>query len=78
LDQVLKVQTVIDNDWCYGLGFYILLNEDGTVKTYSLVGGDPGVSFTSRYYVEEKKTYTVISNTSFGEEDMNAALAGLL
>ena len=74
MEEALKVQTVIDGDRCYGLGFYILLNEDGSIKTYSLMGEDPGLSFLSRYYVKEQRTTTIMSNTSFGAWDMNRVI----
>lgn len=74
LEEALKVQVVIEGTWCYGLGFYSLLDEQGQEVFYALIGEEPGVSFLSRYYVEDKKVLTIMSNTSSGAWDMSDAL----
>ena len=68
--KALQKRTHIECNNYYGLGFYIACHEDGSVKNYALVGGDPGVSFLSRYYVHEDRIITLISNTDFGVWDL--------
>lgn len=50
----------------YGLGFYIQKEPSGEVKNYFLVGEDPGVSFSSNYYVKEDRIVTILGNTDEG------------
>ena len=68
LAEVFSVQADIDGDWCenlhYGLGFFIQHNKEGNVTNYYLVGGDPGVSFSSNYNVDEDRIVTILGNTS--------------
>lgn len=82
LDQMLTSQVEIHGEWCenlhYGLGFFLQYNEDGSVKNYYLVGGDPGVSFSSNYYLEQDRTLTILSNTSDGADRLIEAIAPYL
>lgn len=73
-DEALSVQGVRDGNSCYGLGFFIMLGDGGKAVTYSLIGEDPGVSFFSRYNVEDGAILVVLSNTSFGAWDMMGVL----
>jgi len=72
--EALSVQSIIEDDCGYGLGFYIKIGEDGEPVTYSLVGEDPGVSFLSRYFVADGNSLVILSNTSFGAWDMMGVL----
>ena len=74
VEQALKVQVALDNNRGYGLGFFNATDEEGQIKSFSLVGGDPGVSFSSRYDVADKTVLTILSNTSYGAEIMGDAL----
>lgn len=68
LAEVLSIQADINWDdsenLYYGLGFYIQLNQDKSVKNYFLMGADPGISFSSNYYVDEERIVTILGNTS--------------
>lgn len=72
LAEVLSIQATVRGDWCenlhYGLGFWIQHNNEGQVSTYYLVGGDPGVSFSSTYTVEKNRIVTILGNTSDGAD----------
>ncbi|MDA3847597.1 MAG: serine hydrolase [Vallitaleaceae bacterium] len=61
---ILSEQTIIDDQSAYGLGVYIQYTDNHTIKNYYLVGGDPGVSFYSGYYVENDIIITIIGNTT--------------
>jgi CubicO group peptidase (beta-lactamase class C family)/protein tyrosine phosphatase (PTP) superfamily phosphohydrolase (DUF442 family) len=59
-----------DDKYGYGCGVYKLL--DGS--RYSIVGGDAGVGFDSRHFVEENITVSILSNFTNGEEDLREAV----
>lgn len=63
--EALKIQAHIEDNEYYGLGFYLSCNPDRSIKYYELVGCDPGLSFVSRYYIEDGLILTMISNTDF-------------
>ena len=50
----------------YGCGLYKRLDD----SLYAIVGGDAGVGFDSRYFVHQKITTSILSNTTNGEEDL--------
>lgn len=50
----------------YGCGIYKKLDD----SAFSIVGGDAGVGFFSRYYVNRDTTISVLSNTTNGEEQI--------
>ncbi|MFW6362425.1 MAG: hypothetical protein ACOC0D_01160, partial [Spirochaeta sp.] len=56
----------------YGCGFYTA-NVDSH-HYFTLVGGDAGVGFFTRYRPGDKQCVCVLSNTSDGEEAMRAFL----
>jgi len=54
-----------DEDGEYGYGVWID-RQDSEVKKFHVMGYDPGVSFHSAYYPEDRSTLTVLSNKSKG------------
>lgn len=63
---LLDTHVTFDETDGYGCGVYKRL--DGS--EFSIVGGDAGVGFDSRYRVEEKLTINILSNITNGEEAM--------
>jgi CubicO group peptidase (beta-lactamase class C family) len=58
----------------YGCGVYKRLDD----SMFSIVGGDAGVGFDSRYLPQEKVTINILSNITNGEEGMRGVVLGLL
>jgi CubicO group peptidase (beta-lactamase class C family) len=58
----------------YGCGIYKRL--DGSM--FSIVGGDAGVGFDSRYVVSERLTVNILSNITNGEEAMREVVLSYL
>jgi CubicO group peptidase (beta-lactamase class C family) len=58
----------------YGCGIYRRL--DGSI--FSIVGGDAGVGFDSRYLLREKLIINILSNITNGEEGMREVVLGFL
>jgi CubicO group peptidase (beta-lactamase class C family) len=58
----------------YGCGIYKRL--DGSM--FSIVGGDAGVGFDSRYLLREKLTISVLSNVTNGEDGIRYVVLGYL
>lgn len=50
----------------YGCGLYKRLDD----SLFSIVGGDAGVGFDSRYFIGQKISASILSNTTNGEEDL--------
>jgi len=70
VNEFMKIQAVIDqktNNY-YGLGLWLKKNDD-EVYPY-LLGGDPGISFSSSYSPFTKKYKFAVSNTSHGVWDI--------
>ena len=61
-NEALKAQATRGENRYYGLGFYIDHDENGVLKSYFLVGGDPGVEFYSYYFVKTNTVLTIIAN----------------
>jgi CubicO group peptidase (beta-lactamase class C family) len=58
----------------YGCGIYKRL--DGSM--FSIVGGDAGVGFDSRYLLQEKLTINILSNITNGENGIRDVVLGFL
>ena len=54
----------------YGCGVYKRLDD----SMFSIVGGDGGVGFDSRYVVEERLTVNILCNITNGENGMRKAV----
>ena len=66
----LKTHCVLDTTDGYGCGVFKRLDD----KMYAIVGGDAGVGFDSRYYVQEKLVINILSNITNGNEDMKEVI----
>ena len=62
----LKTHCTLDGTNGYGCGIYKQLDD----SMFSIMGGDAGVGFNSRYLVQEKLTINILSNITNGEEGM--------
>jgi CubicO group peptidase (beta-lactamase class C family) len=62
----LKTHATLDGTVGYGCGIYKQLDD----SMYSIVGGDAGVGFDSRYLVRERLTINILSNVTNGEKEM--------
>ncbi|PKO02661.1 MAG: penicillin-binding protein [Chloroflexi bacterium HGW-Chloroflexi-5] len=62
----LQTHERIDEKIGYGCGLYKRLDN----SLFSIVGGDAGVGFDSRYFVHHRMTASILSNTTNGEEDL--------
>jgi CubicO group peptidase (beta-lactamase class C family) len=58
----------------YGCGLYKRLDD----SMFSIVGGDAGVGFDSRYLPEEKLTINILSNITNGEDGIRDVVLGFL
>jgi len=58
----------------YGYGIYKLLDN----SMFSIVGGDAGVGFDSRYFVQEKLTINILSNITNGENCIRDVVLGFI
>lgn len=56
----------------YGCGLYKRLDD----SLFSIVGGDAGVGFDSRYFVGQKISASILSNLTNGEEDLREVVMG--
>lgn len=65
-DAYLKTYWKFDESDGYGCGVYKKIDD----SAYSIVGGDAGVGFFSKYIVKENMTISVLSNVTNGEEGM--------
>ncbi|MBN1579480.1 MAG: serine hydrolase [Anaerolineae bacterium] len=72
--------TYLDTHWAlndvdgYGCGIYKRLDD----SMFSIVGGDAGVGFDSRYLVREKLTVNILSNITNGEDDIREIVLDFL
>jgi CubicO group peptidase (beta-lactamase class C family) len=62
----LKTHYSFDNAKGYGCGIYKKLDD----SAFSIIGGDAGVGFFSRYYGNSDTIVSVLSNTTNGEESI--------
>ena len=62
----MKTHCTFDGTNGYGCGIYKRLDD----SMFSIMGGDAGVGFNSRYLVQEKLTINILSNITNGEEGM--------
>ena len=68
--EIFKTQAEAWDHIDYGLGFWIKKNEEWEVSNYYLVGGDPGVCFHSKFYVDKDMIVTILGNTSDGADTL--------
>jgi len=73
-DTYLKTHCKFGNGRGYGCGIYKMLDN----SAFSISGGDAGVGFFSRYYVQSDTTVTVLSNTTNGEEGVAKSIISAL
>ncbi len=71
-DKYLKTHCKINEKIGYGCGIYKRLDD----SMFSIVGGDAGVGFDSRYLPQEKLVINILSNITNGEEDMREVILG--
>lgn len=62
----LSTHSTINGDSGYGCGLYKRLDD----SEFSVVGGDAGVGFVSRYIKKERLTINILSNITNGESDI--------
>ena len=60
----LKTHCTFDHTDGYGCGLYKRLDD----SMFSIVGGDAGVGFDSRYFPQERLTINILSNITNGED----------
>jgi len=65
-EEFLKTHINLSEKSGYGCGVY----KNPEKSTYLIVGGDAGVGFDSRYFLEEDIIINILSNKSNGEEEM--------
>ena len=68
--EYLKTRSEFNEKNGYGLGIYKNLDD----SMYSIVGGDSGVGFDSRYLVNDKLTINILCNVSDGEEEIRKVI----
>jgi len=68
----LKTHCILDDTAGYGCGVYKRLDD----SMFSIVGGDAGVGFDSRYLPQEKWTINILSNITNGEEGIREVVLG--
>ncbi len=66
---ITPISKVSDSD--YGLGLYLSGNEDD--RDLYLYGCDPGVGFHSRYNIKTSRLINIISNKTWGLDELNDA-----
>jgi CubicO group peptidase (beta-lactamase class C family) len=66
----LKTHCVVDATHGYGCGVFKRLDD----SMFAIVGGDAGVGFDSRYYVQERLLVNILSNITNGNEEMKEAI----
>jgi len=62
----LKTHCVLDATDGYGCGIFKRLDD----SMFAIVGGDAGVGFDSRYYMQERLIINILSNITNGNEEM--------
>lgn len=70
----LQTQVCLSDRSGYGCGVYKRLDD----SLFSIVGGDAGVGFDSRYWVGEKMSVSLLSNITNGEEGLRAVIMDFL
>jgi CubicO group peptidase (beta-lactamase class C family) len=65
-NEFLRTHQKFNNEKGYGCGIYKRLDD----TMYSIVGGDAGVGFDSRYMPNRNLTANILSNMTNGEEDL--------
>jgi len=68
----LKTHCTFNDTDGYGCGIYKRLDD----SMFSIVGGDAGVGFDSRYFVQEKLTTNILSNITNGENGIRDVILG--
>jgi CubicO group peptidase (beta-lactamase class C family) len=66
----LSMQVKIDDTWGYVCGIYRRLDD----SMLSIAGGDAGVGFVSRYFLQEKLILNVLSNITNGADALRDVL----
>lgn len=66
----LKTHCVLDATEGYGCGIFKRLDD----SMFAIVGGDAGVGFDSRYYLQDKLIINILSNVTNGNEEMKAII----
>jgi CubicO group peptidase (beta-lactamase class C family) len=66
-----------DDEHAYGYGLWIA-QEQGLPRVFSMQGEDPGVSFYSGFYPEQKIQFSLLGNTVAASDAMYACIAPLL
>jgi CubicO group peptidase (beta-lactamase class C family) len=72
--EFLSTQHEFSNETGYGCGVYKRLDD----SVFSIAGGDAGVGFGSRYAPAERRTISVLSNVSDGEEQASKLIREFL
>ena len=66
----LKTHCTLDATEGYGCGIFKRLDD----SMFAIVGGDAGVGFDSRYYVQERLIINILSNITNGNEEMKEVI----
>jgi CubicO group peptidase (beta-lactamase class C family) len=66
----LKTHCVLDSTEGYGCGIFKRLDD----SVFAIMGGDAGVGFDSRYYLQERLIVNILSNITNGNEEMKAVI----
>lgn len=69
----LSPQVEINETLKYGYGIYI--SQVNAMTVFSIVGGDAGVGFDSRYIPEKQLLINILSNTTNGEQDIGEVIS---
>jgi CubicO group peptidase (beta-lactamase class C family) len=70
----LDTHSTLNGNAGYGCGIYKRLDD----SMFSIVGGDAGVGFDSRYVVQERLTINILSNITNGENGIRDIVLGYL
>ena len=70
----LATHCILDTTNAYGCGIFKRLDN----SMFAIVGGDAGVGFDSRYYVQDRLTINILSNITNGNEEMKEVVLGYL
>jgi len=73
-DTFLRTHCTFNDTDGYGCGIYKRLDD----SMFSIVGGDAGVGFDSRYFPQEKLTINILSNITNGEDGIRDVALGFL
>ncbi|MBY0754097.1 hypothetical protein K5V21_01380 [Clostridium sardiniense] len=68
-NELLTPQVYVNYDVYYGYGIYIVKRDDSIYK-YSIIGGDPGVSFESTVYPNKEIEVTILGNRKFSTYEL--------